>query len=350
MARINLAAFSPSRILVCQLRQIGDVLLVTPSLELLKRRYPQSELHLLTEKKCTSLLEHNPHIDKLWSLDKQELRPFPKELLWYHRLARTGFDLVVDFQQLPRCRWVVAFSGAPVRLSYTPPWYTRFLYTHFTDTLDGYAAMSKASVLAPLGLHWQGERPRIYLTEEERTAAREQLTALGLHPGQTLITVDPTHRHATRRWPASSYGHLLRLLAESNASFRFLPLWGPGEEQVIEELLRFAPAESMILPDKMLSLREMAATINAARLHVGNCSAPRHIAVAVDTPTYTVLGATSRSWTFPAPEHAAIAEGLTCQPCNKNTCSHIRCLEELTPETVADGIRRHLAALIPYNV
>lgn len=345
MARITLAEFSPSRILVCQLRQIGDVLLVTPSLELLKRRYPHAELHLLTEKKCLPLLEHNPHIDKLWSLDKQELRPFPKELLWYHRLTRTGFDLVVDFQQLPRCRWVVAFSGAPVRLSYTPPWYTRFLYTHFTDTLDGYAAMSKASVLIPLGLRWQGERPRIYLTEEERSAARQRLTALGLDSGQTLITVDPTHRHATRRWPASAYGDLLRLLSDSNPSFRFLPLWGPGEKQVIEELLRFAPTESILLPDKMLSLREMAAVINAAQLHVGNCSAPRHIAVAVDTPTYTILGATSRSWTFPASEHTDIAAGMDCQPCNKNTCPHIRCLRELRPETVAAEIHKHLTAL-----
>lgn len=102
----------------------------------------------------------------------------PQEVAWYWHVARTGYDLVVDFQQLPRCRWVVAFSGAPVRLSYTPPWYTSLLYTHSSDMLDGYSAMSKASVLRPLGIEWNGERPRVYLTGEEH-ALRAHLALSG---------------------------------------------------------------------------------------------------------------------------------------------------------------------------
>ena len=50
------------KILVCQLRQIGDVILTTPALELLRRRFPAAEIHVLTEKKCLPVLEHNPHI------------------------------------------------------------------------------------------------------------------------------------------------------------------------------------------------------------------------------------------------------------------------------------------------
>lgn len=202
---VDLATFSPKRILVCQLRQIGDVVLATPSIELLKRRYPDAEIHLLTEKKCAPLLEHNPHLGKVWALDKKVLSSLPQEIAWYWHVARTGYDLVVDFQQLPRCRWVVAFSGAPVRLSYTPPWYTRLLYTHSSDMLDGYSAMSKASVLRPLGIEWNGERPRVYLTDEEHAFARTLLAQAGLQPEQRLITLDPTHRQPTRRWPLAHY-------------------------------------------------------------------------------------------------------------------------------------------------
>ena len=205
---VDLATFSPKRILVCQLRQIGDVVLATPSIELLKRRYPDAEIHLLTEKKCAPLLEHNPHLGKVWALDKKVLSSLPQEIAWYWHVARTGYDLVVDFQQLPRCRWVVAFSGAPVRLSYTPPWYTSLLYTHSSDMLDGYSAMSKASVLRPLGIEWNGERPRVYLTDEEHAFARTLLAQAGLQPEQRLITLDPTHRQARkpkfRSCPASA--------------------------------------------------------------------------------------------------------------------------------------------------
>ena len=46
---MDIAALSPRKILVCQLNQIGDVLLMTPSLELLARRFPDAEIHVVTE-------------------------------------------------------------------------------------------------------------------------------------------------------------------------------------------------------------------------------------------------------------------------------------------------------------
>ena len=125
------------------------------------------------------------------------------------------------------------------------------------------------------------------------------LAQAGLQPEQRLITLDPTHRQPTRRWPLAHYAGLVSLLAERDASLRFLPLWGPGEEAEIQELSRLCPAGSLLLPERMLSLREMAACIAEADLHIGNCSAPRHIAVAVGTPTLTVLGSTTPAWTFP---------------------------------------------------
>ena len=48
----DLSSFQPRRILICQQRQIGDVLLATPVFQLLKQRFPQAELHLFTEPKC----------------------------------------------------------------------------------------------------------------------------------------------------------------------------------------------------------------------------------------------------------------------------------------------------------
>ena len=67
---IDLSTLNPKRILVCQQRQIGDVLLASPVFEVLKKRFPQAELHLFTEKKCEPLLRHNPFIDAFHLIDK----------------------------------------------------------------------------------------------------------------------------------------------------------------------------------------------------------------------------------------------------------------------------------------
>lgn len=326
------------KILVCQQRQIGDVLLATPAIELLRKRFPGAELHVFTEKKCVPMLQGNPDVTKIWAIDKKELSSFSKEIAFYRQVASQGFDLVVDFQQLPRCLWVVGFSRAPLRLSYTPPWYRRFLYTHWMDLpANLYSAAKKASILTLLGADWNGEKPKLYLSSAEREAAGEILAESGLESGDILITLDPTHRRITRLWPARHFARLIDLVFSRLPNVRFLPLYGPGEEKDIQELVNMVEHKAAVIESpRMLGLREAAACMERAALHVGNCSAPRHMATAVGTPTLTILGSTDIYWDYPSSMHRNISFGADCQPCNSNECSKgIFCLERLTPEAVA---------------
>lgn len=336
------------RILVCQLRQIGDVLLATPAVRLLHEAYPRAEIHVFTEARCAPVLENNPHVARIWAVDKKQLSNLFKELAFYVSVARQGFDLVVDFQQLPRIRWVVGLSrlfGCRCRLSYDPPWYNRWLYSHTTRPRDGYAALCKASVLAPLGLAWRGERPELFLRPEERTWAGEFLERSGL-AGAALVTVDPSHRRATRRWPAAHFGKVLGLAAAERPDARFLIAWGPEEKDLAREVAAASGSAACVVPEDMLTLRQLAAIQERAVLHFGTCSAPRHLAVAVGTPTLAVLGSTSDAWTYPSPEHGDLRLGLPCQPCNRNECATMHCLTDLAPEAVLPELLGRLDAAV----
>ena len=342
----DLLSFSPERILVCQLRQIGDVLLTTPSIRLLHERFPAAAIDVFTEKKCVPVLENNPHVRRVWALDKKALPNFLAELRYYARIAAEKYDLVVDFQQLPRCRFVTLMSRARVRLSYPPPWYNRLLYTHWATPVHGYSGSYRASILAPLGIVWNGQGPEMFLTEKEKGWARDYLAACGLVPG-TYVTLDPTHRRSTRLWPARHYGAMIDQVHAARPALRFFILYGPGEEAMVREVLNSCTAtQACILPDTVIGLRQMAAVQSMARLHVGNCSGPRHFAVAVGCPTLTVLGATSGGWRFPSEIHQDIFLDLPCRPCNQNRCARNdhACLENLPPERVS---QRLLAMLGP---
>ena len=342
----DLSSFRPERILVCQLRQIGDVLLTTPSIRLLAERYPQAAIDVFTEKKCLPVLENNPRVRRVWALDRKELPNFLAELRYYARIARENYDLVVDFQQLPRCRFVTLMSRARVRLSYPPPWYNRPLYTHWAKPRHGYSGQYRAGILAPLGIAWNGQAPELFLTEAETDWARDYLAGFGLTPG-SFITLDPTHRRATRLWPARHFGAMIDQVHAARPDLPFFILYGPGERDMAAQVTAHCrAARACVLPDEVIGLRQMAAVQSLARLHVGNCSGPRHFAVAVNTPTLTILGATSGGWRFPSEAHQDIFEDLPCRPCNKNTCSRkdFACLENLDPRRVSDRVLEILDA------
>ena len=328
----DLSLFSPKRILVCQLRQIGDVLLATPSIRLLKQRYPAADIDVLTEKKCSTVLHNNPNIDRIWTIDKKKLKNPLKALKFYAKVGRSDYDLIVDFQQLPRCKWVIRFSSAPVKLTHTPPWYNRFLYTHWIQREGGYAAKCKASTLAPLGIEWHSEKPELYLSEDERLWAQNYVSELNVH-GMRLVTLDPSHRRETRRWPKSYFAKLMQELSKHCPDVSFILTYGPGELEIANEVNLLA-GKLAIIPDRVLTLREMAAIQELSALHIGNCSAPRHFAVAVNTPSITIQGATSRAWRYPSDDHVSVAKDLECQFCNSNTCSTRECLTTLTPDEV----------------
>ncbi len=317
------------RFLVIQLRQIGDVVLTTPIPRILKEAWPGCRVAFLTERPSDQLLRGSPHIDEVLLNDRRA--PWWHTLRLGGRLRKRRFDVVLDFMGNPRSAILSFLAGAATRVSYRAPG-RGVLYTHRVSGVGDYAVEVKKNLLEPLGVRSAWDRPEIFLTPEERDWARSERRRLIRRGTDRLVTVDPSHRRATRRWPAGHYGALCRRLAEH---LRAVPvvLWGPGEEAVADEVVAASGGAAVRAPPTRL--REMAALIGAADLHLGNCSAPRHIAVAVGTPTYTVLGSTSAGWTHPAPEHTQIALGLECQPCNRNTCDRARaCLADLGPDRV----------------
>jgi len=339
----SLFEFKPQKILVCQLRQIGDVLLATPAVKLLAQKYPKAQIYFYTEKNCAPLLAYNPYLKQIITLDKTKLKNLWQEIKFYHSVAQKDFDLIIDFQQLPRIKWVVGLAKSKVKLSYTPPWYNRLLYTHYVQSYPGYAAYSKASILRLLGIKPQIIPPQIYLQAQELTWAQEYAHNHNL--GNFFLTMDPTHRRPTRCWPANYYAQLGKIISQHYPHLKILLLYGPGEKKEVLSIYQQAP-QVFILPEQMLSLRQMAALISLAKLHLGNCSAPRHIAVAVNTPSFVILGATSSAWTYPHPDHQDVSLGLSCQPCNQNQCPHLSCLTQLTPDKVWEKLKPKLNNII----
>ena len=57
------------KILVIRFSSIGDVVLTTPIVRCLKKQIPNATIHFITKKPFSSILENNPYIDKLITIN-----------------------------------------------------------------------------------------------------------------------------------------------------------------------------------------------------------------------------------------------------------------------------------------
>jgi heptosyltransferase-3 len=99
------------KILLIQLRRLGDLILTTPAISALREHLPGAQITLAVSADCDSLL---PAIHGLQGkfLTKRGLR----DLSSWRQIRRTGFDCVVDFTRNDRSAWLTFLSGAPRRI------------------------------------------------------------------------------------------------------------------------------------------------------------------------------------------------------------------------------------------
>jgi len=77
------------KILIVRFSSIGDIVLTSPVIRCLKRQLENAEVHYLTKTTFAPILEGNPHIDKLYTIDKnvsEQLKALKSE----------NYDHVVD--------------------------------------------------------------------------------------------------------------------------------------------------------------------------------------------------------------------------------------------------------------
>ena len=165
-------------------------------------------------------------------------------------------------------------------------------------------------------------------------------TQLGRNEVEHPVLINPGAGWETKLWGACNYAQLalqLRRQLELPVVFTY----GPGEEGLIEEVLRAsAPGTIVAFPTDLL---QFAALCQRARLMVAGDTGPLHLAVALGTPTVAILGP-SPVWRNRSinPEDSTVKRYLFCSDCNKRKCGDFICMNIPVAE-VFESVKRRLA-------
>jgi heptosyltransferase-3 len=345
---------SIKRVLVIKLRNHGDVLLTTPVFNTLKEQFPHLEIDALSYKDTSIVLEENPNINQIHTIDRNWkysglYKQLKHELSLTKALMQRKYDLVIHLTEHHR--------GAVISLLTRPQysitalnwkrtsWFWRqcFSYHYPTTNNPRHTIETNLDSLRYLGLspEFKNKKPTIFTGEAARESIQETLNQNSLLPGKYIV-FHPTSRWMFKSWPPESSAKLANELEQSGINVVITASPDKDELEYINALKKLV-SESTIFLSGELSIKELSELISHSACFVGMDSLPMHIASAFDIPTLAIFGPSNEKKWGPWTEKSIVfTTEHSCRPCDLAGCADggiSDCLVELNPDIAAGHIR-----------
>lgn len=347
----------PRTVVVTKYLGMGSILLATPALTALKKRYPACKITLVTFASNAAFARQLRIFDDVLSIRTTSLTLFAMDTLCTLRaVRRLKADYLLDFEFFARFSTIVSYlSGASCRVGYYMPqiWRGDLLdipvhFNPYRHVCDIFAAHVEALGI-PVA---DGAITTPHVDDAALATVRSILEEAGVRDGESLITVNVNASDLSleRRWPDSSFVTLLDALAR-HQKIRFVLVGSPEEAQYVDGIYAALSPEArsccINLAGKQ-TLDEFIALLTVSDVCITNDSGPLHIAAALGTRTVSFFGPESPQLYGPKGNgHLVFYAGIYCSPClsvfnaKRAMCNGNNiCMKAITPEQVLEELSR----------
>ena len=331
---------TPAKILVIRLSAIGDILLATPLLRCLRRRFPHAQIDFVVKSAFADLLRHHPALNHLYEVEPSAGRAGLRAL--GERLRLQHYDVVVDIHKNFRSAYLTRAARPGMVLRHRKYLVRRWLFVQFKwNLLRKIAPIRRRYIEAAgaLGVEDDGGKLEIFLAAEDEDAASAVLRQRGWDGKAPLVALAPGAGFFTKRWPAEYFVEVARELVRRGMA---VVLLGGGQDRdLTEEIRRNISAGAYPLAGDT-SLLVTAAILKRCRALIANDSGLMHMAEAVGIPLVAIFGSTTKELGFfPQQATSQVIENasLHCRPCShlgRSRCpkGHFLCMRGITPMEV----------------
>ncbi len=341
----------PSKTLVIRFSSVGDIVLATPLLRVLREKFPQSQIDFVTRTEYAELVKNNHNLNLVHQYDVREGLQGLRELK--RKLKAERYDLVVDIHGSLRSRYLTAGIGAQEVLSIDKRKQERFVLVKFKQNLyKNVVPVSDRYIesLNVFGIRPDGKGPELHIPDEILFGVSGKIATLRLSRFEKTIGLCPGSRHFTKRWPWERFAELgVRLVRDHDA--KILIFGSPQEQEynlrIADTIVEGTNAERVTDFTGQLSLLETAAAMEFCDVIVSNDSGLMHIASAMHKKLVAIFGSTVREFGFfPRGIDVVVVEreGLYCRPCShigKPSCpeAHFRCMREIETSEIFSTVQ-----------
>jgi heptosyltransferase-2 len=321
-------------ILIVPYMWIGDFVRGHTVVRVLKQRWPNRPVDMLTTSLCAPLVDYMPGVRSglVWDLPRSRLA-LAQQWELARRLRARNYSTALVMPRTWKSAIAPALAGIPERVGFVGEarfgllnqW--RWGEKALPRLIDKNAALALPDG-APLPAEWPVPQLRFPAGEIDRW---RQANGLGSTPAVALA---PGSVGPSKRW--TYYAEAARLLAQQG-----LDVWvvgGPSEKTLAAEIGAAGGPRVRDLTGN--DLRNGILAMAAAGVAISNDSGLMHVAAAIGTPTMGIFGPTSPQLWAPLNELAATVQTkttLSCQPCHRTICriNDHRCMRDIPASDVA---------------
>lgn len=340
---------SSINILIIQFRPAGDVLLLTPVVKAIKKRFPNSKITFMANEKEVILVENFKLIDSLFVIKKlpkntiiDHLNYLKYNLSLFFQVRKDKYNVVIDFIGNPKSALITLLSGSPVRIGRKGK--RSFAYNKKIDikTKNVNTVIRRLMHLSPLGIKPEYISTELVLNKSDVLFAKKYLKSLNIKSKIPVIFLAPNSPRSSRKWKSEFFVSVGKaLIKKYNA--KILLGWGPGEEEYTRFITEGIGNNAIMIPPT--SLMEMSAIIAQTDLIITNDTGAKHFANALGLRSITIYGPTNPYvWNdIDIKRNPFLRADIPCIQCEKRVCpleKHL-CMEQVTPDMVikiADNI------------
>ena len=343
------------RILLIKLRHHGDMLLTTPVINSLRQRWPDAQIDVLLYEETRDMLAAHPAIGKIYGIDRKwkqlgTRKHLQKEWQLLKTLRAQHYHLVINLADQWRSAFVTRFTGAPVRLGFAfnkrDSAFWRFCHTQLVPVTNHktlHTVEQNLSILAPLPVPPLPVVTMSYSSQDWQTA-REKLTARGVD--DHYVVIQPTSRWFFKCWDEEKMAQTIAALRQDGHTVVLTA--GPDKKELamIDRILAASPHDGVVSLAGELTLRQLAALIDHARLFIGVDSVPMHMAAALQTPCVALFGPSKLTFWSPWQVNGEVIwagdYGPLPDPDAVDTHTKERYLDAIPVDAVLAAARRYL--------
>lgn len=330
---------NPKNILIIRLSSIGDILLSTPLLRLLRYHFPEVNIDFVIKKQFADLLRTNINISNLLLFDTNKGK---KELAHLRdKIRQNRYDLILDIHKNFRSLFLSLFLAKTKVKRYPKYYLKRFLLVRFGWNLYPQIIPVHQRYLltvTPWGISDDGQGLDFIIAPSENSYITKRIKDFA-HK-KRLVGLAPGASFANKRWPMEYYAQVAQKM-QSNSDAEVVFLGNKNDRLITNKVAAMLTRDSLNLAGE-LSIMETAAAIGKLDLLITNDTGLMHLACALRIPTLAIFGPTTRELGFfPLDKQALVIENqeLPCRPCthmgsDKCPKKHFRCMLDILPEAV----------------